>query len=316
MTLWLTEQDVVPLATLDLALEAVEEAFLAQAAGRATVRPRDRTRIPGGTLHVMQAGWAERGYLGFKAYTSFGGGAHSLVHLFSARTGELLCLMEADHLGRVRTGAASGVATRHMARPEASRIGIIGTGRQADTQLLAVARVREAGEIRAYSRSEDGRQAFRQRMAEAGLEVRPVAEARQAVQGMEVVITITTSRQPVLLGEWLSPGVHVNAAGSNALIRRELDDEAVRRADRIVVDHLETARREAGDLLPAVEKAILPWERVRELCQVVAGEYPGRASEEEITLFKSHGVALEDLALAAAVYEAALRGGVGRPLQR
>lgn len=315
MAIFLSEADVGRLATIDLALESVEAAFKALFSGQASSRPRDRTRVRGGSMHVMQSGWAERGYLGLKAYTSFGGGARSFHYfLYSAETGQLLAILEADRLGQVRTGAASGVATRYMARPEASRIGILGTGWQADSQLLAVARVRAPGVIRAYSRSAANREAFAKRMAEMGLEVEAAGEPRQAVEGMDVVLTITTSREPVLVGEWLQPGMHVNAAGSNALIRREVDDEVLKRVDRIVVDHLETAQREAGDLLPGIEKAYFTWEAIHELREVVGGGYPGRASADEITLFKSHGLAIEDLALAAAVFERAVAENVGQPL--
>lgn len=314
MTLYVTEDEVGRLVDIDVALQAVEAGFQALASGRATSRPRDRTRMPGGTLHMMQAGWQARGYLGYKAYTTFRGGGRFLFLLHDARDGGLLAIIEARLLSQLRTGAASGVATRHMARADAARIGIIGAGHQAEAQLLAVARVRQPAAIHAYSRRPEGRQAFVRRMGGHGLEVRAVESARQAVEGMDVVITITDSRQPVFEGQWLAPGAHVNAAGSNALIRRELDDAALQRFDRIVVDHLETAHREAGDLVPGIERAYFAWEAVRELGDVVAGHYPGRISDQELTLFKSHGLAIEDLALGAEIYERARAGGLGREL--
>lgn len=310
MPRYLTEADVTALLRMPDALAAVEEAFRQQASGDAVNHPRARTRLGGASLQVMSGGLRRSGVLGLKAYTATRGGARFLVHLYDDR-GTLLALIEADRLGQMRTGAASGVATRHLARPDARAVGIIGTGWQARSQLAAVCAVRPITTVRAYGRDPDRRAAFAREMRDAlGVEVAPVATAAEAVRGADVVVAITSSRTPVLLGEWLAPGTHVNAAGGNALDRQELDVEAVRRADLVVVDDLAQARLEAGDLAAAAEAGAFEWDRAVELGRVVAG-HARRPHERAITLFESQGIAIEDVAAAKVVYERAVAAGVG-----
>lgn len=316
MALYLTEEDVGRLLTMDMALEAVEEGFRLQAQGKATNRPRGRLRLPGGFFHLMAAAAPGLGVMGLKAYASLGGpGPRFFVHLSSSETGELLALMEASRLGQVRTGAASGVATKYMARQDAAVVGVIGAGYQAETQLEAVCKVRPIREARVFSRTPERRQAFARRMSERlALDVKAVEDAEACVRGADIIVTITNSTSPVLLGRWLEAGVHVNAAGANHWLCRELDDEAVGRADLIVADDVEQAKIEAGALMYAVERGTITWAQVRELWQVVSRELPGRRSQSDVTLFKSLGVALEDVTTAYYVYRRALEEGVGRPL--
>jgi ornithine cyclodeaminase/alanine dehydrogenase-like protein (mu-crystallin family) len=314
--LYLTESDVERLLTMQMALDAVEAAFHRQAVGQVRNNPRQRLPVPAGAmLHYMAASDAGLGYFGMKIYSSSRSGVQFMVPLYQADTGALVSLLEADHLGCVRTGAASGVATKHIARPDASRVGIIGSGHQASAQLLAVSVVRKLSGACVYSPTREHREAFAGSMeAQLPLAVRPVETAEEAVRESDIVITITSSREPVVRGAWLAPGTHINAAGVNSSRRRELDEEAVSRCDRVVVDSLEQSKQEAGDLIAAFHQRSERWEQVRTLAEVVGGEYPGRESPDEITLFKSNGVALEDVSVAALVYERALAEGVGRRL--
>ncbi|MBI4392081.1 MAG: ornithine cyclodeaminase family protein, partial [candidate division NC10 bacterium] len=303
------------LLTMAEALEAVEEAFRQHGQGSAVNRPRARVRVPQGILHVMAAGLPPEGVLGFKAYTAFGGTVRFHVHLYSAEDGRLLAIMEADRLGRIRTGAASGVATRYLARPGASVVGIFGTGWQAGSQLQAICAVREVREIRAYGRDAARRVAFCREM-EAALQVpvRPAPEPRAVVEGADIVTTMTTAKAPVFDGRWLEEGTHLNAAGSNFPQKQEIDKAAVTAARRIVVDSKEQAQIECGDLIAPISRGLLSWDQVHELGEVVAGKIPGRERPEDITLFESQGLALEDMAVAAVVYRKALREKVGREL--
>lgn len=230
--------------------------------------------------------------------------------LFDVESGALVALIEADMLGRLRTGAATGLATRYLARPDARRVGIYGAGRQAATQLMAVCAIRDIAEARVYSPTRERREAFARRMVETlGIPVHAVDRPEAVAEEADILITITSAREPVLRGAWLRPGVHINAAGSNAWIRRELDEEAIVRADLIVIDSRDQGKGEAGDLLEPLERGRLQWERIHELKDVVAGRVQ-RTHPDQITLFKSLGIALEDVAVAALVYERArARGG-------
>ena len=315
MALLLHESDVERYLPMADAVAAVEAAFRHLGSGAAQNIPRARTRLPNGQMHVMAAADPALGYLGLKAYTTIGGRARFVVLLFSTQTGELLAVMEADTLGQRRTGAASGVATRYMARTDAQIVGVYGTGWQARSQVAAIAAVRDIRQIRAYSRSAERRAAFVRDISEGlAIDVVAVDQPHLAAEGADILVTITSAREPVLRGEWLTPGVHINAAGSNALVRRELDDAAVQRCDRIVADAVDQARVEAGDLLPLIERGALHWGQVYGLGEVVAGSYPGRVGEQEITLFKSLGLAVEDIAAAGVVYERAVADGAGQQI--
>ncbi|HYN89884.1 MAG TPA: ornithine cyclodeaminase family protein [Ardenticatenaceae bacterium] len=316
MALFLNEADVTRLADVRMALEAVELAFREQGSGQAVNEPRRRVRQPNGTLHFMAGALTQMGYWGFKAYTTTREGARFLVNLYDAASGRLLALIEANRLGQLRTGAASGVATRYCARPDAGRLGLFGSGFQAETQLEAIAAVRDLREVRVYSRTPEHRQEFAETMSRRlGLTVAPVESARAVVEDCDIVTTITSAREPLFDGRWLAPGTHVNAAGGNALTRAEVDTATIARASRIFVDDKEQARIESGELLQAAERNVLNWQRVRELGDVVAGVVPGRGTPDEITLFASHGIALWDIALAARVYEAARVARVGQEVQ-
>ncbi|HZR97564.1 MAG TPA: ornithine cyclodeaminase family protein [Chloroflexota bacterium] len=315
MTLVLREADVRRVLTVPDCVTWLEEAFRAYAAGQARNIPRARVKHPGGTLHVLPAADLAADAIGLKAYTSGRGGTRFGVLLYRASTGELLALLESDYLGQVRTGAASGVATKYLAREDARRLGVYGSGRQAASQVAAVAAMRKLEAITVWSRDPERRARFAEQLTqELGVPARPASAPEEAARGQDVVVTITTARDPVLRGEWLEPGVHVNAAGSNSLLRRELDDEAVQRANLIVVDSRQQARIECGDLLSPAERGIVEWDQLVELADVVAGTGRRRTSRDEITLFESQGLGLEDVATAMRVYERARAESIGQDL--
>ena len=313
--LLLTEKEVQELFPMDRALECVTASFLAQHTGRAINRSRERIFLPEVSLHYMAASYADEKLLGMKIYTVSGAALRFLVLLYDGEGGKLLALLEADHLGRIRTGAASGVATCYMARPDAEHVGVIGTGRQARTQLQAVAQVRRLKAARAYGRDAARREAFAGEMTQAlSIPVEAVDTAESAARFGDIVITATSSRDPVLNGAWLRPGAHVNAIGANMLNRRELDDRTLARAATIAVDSIEQAREEAGDLVQGLHAIRGGWEGVVELHEVIGGTRRGRNSEDEITVFKSSGIALWDVIAAASVYREALRKGRGHEI--
>ncbi len=311
----LREADVAQLVDLQDALQAVEESFLEQCNGAGVNEPRRRVRQENGVLHMMGGALVGRGYWGFKAYTTTRQGARFTINLYHAETGALLALLEAGYLGKLRTGAASGIATKFLARKSARRLAIFGSGYQAETQLAAIAAVQDLESVRVFSRSKERRASFSQRMsAQLDLPVEPAAAPEEAIEGAEIIVTITSAAQPVFPGALLTPGTHINAAGSNSAARTELDRETIARADRIYTDDVIQARIESGDLIVAYERNALNWGSVRPLADVVGGRDPGRQSSDEITLFESHGIALWDIALAAEVYERAVERGTGESL--
>ena len=303
-------REALPMAE---AIRAVEAAFAALGAGRAENRPRERLRLPGGRfpariLHTMTATIPDLGLSGLKAYTSGRDGARFSFLLFDQASGALAAVMEADLLGRIRTGAATGVAAAHLAPAPAATAGLLGCGAQAGPQLEALAAVRPLERAEVFCRDPERRRRFADEMAaRIALEVVPAGSAEAAVRGKDLVVTITSSREPVLCGEWVEPAAFVAAAGSNARSRRELDSRTVLGRGRIVVDDPEQAKRECGDLLPLVAAGQLEWERVESLASVVAGgaRPPASGPAPAGALFESQGVALEDLAVAAVVYRRA-----------
>lgn len=313
MALYLTERDVEHLLTMPEAVTALEETFRRQADGEVINQTRRRLHLPAGTFHTMVAADLGLNTFGMKAYTAFAPKTRFLVLLYNAENGDLLALIEADRLGQMRTGAASGVATQYLARQDRPlRVGIFGAGWQAHSQLPAMCAVRSVQSILVYSRNENHRAAFSAEMTEhLGVPVSPVDRPEAAAEGMDMVITATTAREPVLRGEWLAPGTHVNVVGGNLLSRREVDEETIRRSSVVAVDSIAQARLESGDLLIPYERRLFRWEQAVELSDIVAGRHPGRTDDRQITLFKSTGVALEDIAVATLVYKKALSAHIG-----
>ena len=317
MALFLNEQEVAQLLPMDECIEALARGFAHAGSGKVDNKARSRIRMPGGFFHFMAAADGEQGVFGYKAYPSFAGpgGSKMMVMLYNYESGELLACMEAGRMGQIRTGAASGLATRYMARCGASTVAVIGSGFQARTQLEAVCAVRTVKEARVFSRRQERRKDFAKRSGERlGVDVRPVDSAQECVEGADVVITITSARDPVIQGEWLAPGAHINAAGGNHWMRREIDEASVLRSEMIVVDDLEQAKIECGDLLWLEARGTFRWDMAHELRDVVAERVPGRSSQEGVTLFESMGVALEDIVAADLVYRKAREQGIGQEL--
>jgi ornithine cyclodeaminase/alanine dehydrogenase-like protein (mu-crystallin family) len=272
-------------------------------------RPRTRTRVDDGAFAVMSAADEELGLAGLKAYTALPGGTPFVVVLFDTEKAQLAAVIEADKMGQLRTGAASGVAAKHLAKPDAKTLGVIGCGWQAEGQ---VACIREAvptiESVVAYCRTEKSLEAFCKKVgAEAGESHRDPAE-------QDIVVTITSSKDPVLRGEWLQPGALVCAAGANQPKSRELDNAVLERAVFVCCDSLEQVKVEAGDLIETVERGVLDWLEVHELHEVVGGELAGRSSPDDIVLFKSTGLAAWDVAIGAKAIEKARKQKVGKRL--
>jgi ornithine cyclodeaminase/alanine dehydrogenase-like protein (mu-crystallin family) len=309
MPLYLRESDVSALLEPADAVDAIEECFRRMARGVVVVAPRRRLRLPDGALADMAASDLELGLAGGKLYAATPEGATFVVCLFDSETSELAAVIEADQLGRLRTGAASGVAARHLARSGAASLGILGCGHQAETQVACIrAAVPTLEQVVAYCRTPERLESFCERVgAEPG-------ESHRDAGSQDVVVTITSSRDPVLRGEWLRPGALVCAAGANRVSSRELDNAVLERASFVCCDSLEQARLESGDLVEPVAAGVLDWLEVHELHEVVSGELAGRQSDADIVLFKSNGLAAWDVALGAEALRRARERGIGQEL--
>ena len=312
MALFLAEGDVDRLLTMPLALTAVEAVHRDLSSGQACDVPRQRTRLPQTTLHILQGAVPRLDTIGYKAYTSNRTGVRFLVYLYAASSGRLRAVIEADRLGMTRTAAASGVATNWLASPDAQVAGVFGAGWQAEGHIEALAAVRSLQRVKVYARRAERLAMFCTKMSERlGLAVVPAASPEDAVRGSDIVSTVTSAASPLFDAEWLSPGTHVNGAGSNSLVRRELGEDVVKRCSPIVVDSVPTALREAGDLLPSMEKGRLHARQLIELGDVISGRQPGRSAPDQVTLFESQGMAVQDLAVAAQIEALARERGLG-----
>jgi len=316
MTLHINESEVRQLLTMPMAIEAVEDVSRKQAAGTVIVHPRRRFELPGGGFfHYMAAMDTASGFIAMKQYTFVKGKLCFLVPLYSIATGELLALIEADFLGQQRTGAASGVATKYLSTKGARSAAIIGTGGQAKTQLEAINSVRLLESAYIYGRDVQRRNKFCEEMSERlSINVFPMESASAAVRTAEIVSTATTSSHPVLTGEDLPGGIHINAIGANHAHKQELDAGAIAKANVIFVDSLAQSKQEAGDLIIPFQQLPQRWNDVHELSELVAGKVPGRTTDLQITLFKSNGIAAWDLAVAEKVFALAQQNHLGREL--
>jgi ornithine cyclodeaminase/alanine dehydrogenase-like protein (mu-crystallin family) len=300
VTLHLSEQDVARLLTPADAVATIEACFERMARGVVHNKPRYRLPLEHGSLAVMAASDLELGYAGAKVYAAFGAGARFEVLLFRADEPELVAVVDADTLGQLRTGAASGVAAKHLAKAGARTLGVIGCGWQAETQVACIRAALPAVERTvAYCRTREKLESFCERFdCEPG-------ESNSDAAACDVVVTVTGSRDPVLRGEWLHPGALVCAVGANDGRRRELDNVVLERAAFVCCDSVEDARLESADLIEPVQAGALDWLEIHELQQIVAGEVSGRQSDDDVVVFKSNGLAAWDVAVAARVVELA-----------
>ena len=316
MALFLRDEEVNQSVTMEDMLEAIEEMQRRFGQGEVTNLARRKIIAPGGMLSVMGGGLFYDGILGVKTYTVVHGKYSFQVSVYDANTGELMCYTQANRLGQLRTGATTGVAVKHLSRSNAATVGIIGTGYQAPTQLEAVCQVRNVQKIRAFSRTPEGREAFAETMTDSlGISVEPVNSGEAAVAGSDIVICIAAAQEPVLQGEWLSPGATVIGAGPTSWRVREVDDATFARADKIFVDSAEQAPVEAGDMASAVDRGILQWSRLQELRQVVAGAVTGRDNPEQIIYAKLMGTGVADVAAAKLAYDRAKSKSLGLEME-
>lgn len=313
--LYLSEADVRELLDMDMALAAVEGAFQHLATGRAQNVPRARVRGERIMLHSMSASADYLGLVGWKCYTTTPHGMRFLVGLYASHTGELLALIEADYLGQLRTGAASGVATSILARPDSRVVGLFGAGAQARTQLQAICQVRRIEHVEVYSRRPERAQLFAEEMGEL-CRTRIVCQRspHDVAAEKDIVICATTAQTPLFDGGVLTAGTHLNVIGSNHLTKAEVDVTTIQRSDTIVCDSVAQCRLEAGDFVEALGAGAVAWENMHELADVLSGRAPGRATAEQITLFKSVGLAIEDVALGGRLLELARERQLGQPL--
>jgi alanine dehydrogenase len=297
--LYITEQDVVRVLDMPRAITLMREAFAGLANGRVANHPRRRLILPtGSVLHYMAAG--NQDYFGAKVYSSNPKtGAHFLFLLYRSDDAMPLAIIEANYLGQIRTGAASGFATDLLARQDAQVLGVIGSGFQAETQVAAIAAVRRLKEIRVWSRKPDRRETFAAKLRERGFAGAVVGDSAEAVvRNADILVTATNAKDPVFDADWVAPGTHINATGSNQAKRRELPPEILSRAALIAVDSKEQAEMESGDLLLARAEGLWNGENLVELHEVTGRPDPGA-----ITIFKSNGLAIEDVVTAGWVWE-------------
>ncbi len=301
--LQISERQVLDLLPMGECVKRMQDCFAALGRGEAQNLPRRRLFVPTGTvMHQLAGAWG--GYLGTKIYATNVklGAMYFHVLLYNAETAEPLALIEANHLGQIRTGAASGAATALLAPREIEKVALIGSGFQAWTQLEAVLAVRKPRRVSIFSRKIEKRRSFADKASQAfGVEAAAASSAEECVRGAQIVITATYAKDPVLESEWVESGSHVNASGSNQASRREIPTELVRRAELIAVDSLEQAKTEAGDLLLAVPESEwggLPLVEFGSIAKAAAYTRPAG-----ITIFESLGLGVEDVAAAALVYE-------------
>lgn len=309
MSIYLTESDVAELLAPADAVAAVEECFLRMARGAVEIRPRTRMRVDDGVFAVMAATDQELRRAGVKTYTWLSAGTPFIVVLFDLERARLAGVIEADKLGQLRTGGASGVAAKYLAKSNVRTLGVIGCGWQAESQVACIrAACPTIEQVIAYCRTEARLEAFcRDVGAEPGETHRDPAE-------QDIVVTVTTSKDPVLRGEWLEPGALVCAVGANEPRARELDNAVLERATFVCCDSREQSKEESGDLIEPVQQGLLDWLEVHELHEVVAGEISGRQSDEDIVVFKSNGIAAWDVAIGEAAVARARERGAGREL--
>lgn len=313
--LFLSEEDVRELMDMETSIQVVEEAFRHLADETARNVPRVRAVAPGIVLHNMSAAADYLGLVGWKAYTTTKRNALFHTAVYDSSTGEMRALIEADYLGQLRTGAASGVATEYMARPDSKVVGIFGSGKQARSQLKAVCTVRRIEHVAVYSPNAERREQFAEEMSEyCATKVVPVGTPEDAAAEKDIVITASGSKTPVFDGRVLDEGTHLNVIGSNWMHKAEIDSVTVQRCDHIVCDSIEACRNEAGDFRGPIRDGITDWRLMRELSDVVTGRQTGRAVPEDVTLFKSVGLAIEDVALAAKIIDLARENGLGKDL--
>jgi ornithine cyclodeaminase/alanine dehydrogenase-like protein (mu-crystallin family) len=314
MTIYLSNDDVRSLLTYEDCVKVIDDLFRHEAEGNAENFPTTSLNLPKGFHRTKVGGAYGFGAYGLKTYGRVPGpvGVRYLVLLYSTKDGSFEAIMDAKDLGEIRTASVSAVGANHMARKNATKIGIIGTGREARGQIAAMKSVRDIKQVKCWSRTAENRASFAKDIKEwHGIETIACETAKDAVEDADIIITVSGADEPVLFGEWLKPGQHICAIGATSLFRRELDLEAVKRADLIAVENLEQSMAECGELIYAAHNRALKWKSVREMHDIVSGRVKGRPSEDAITIVDTIGVGAEDVAVAAHVLQKARERGVG-----
>ncbi len=313
MTLFITERDVEQMLSIRAAIPVMDEVFRMAGEGRAENPPRYRMPMKKGFMQFGPAALHAKQVAGFKLWANFGSPLRQVWDfLYSMETGELLAVIQAHSISKFRTAAVTAVAVKHLSPPEASVVGMYGSGRQAEAQLQAVCAVRNIRSAQVYSRTRENLEAFCRRMADQlKIEVIAAAEPRQVPRNADIVVTMTKSETPVLFGDWITRPCLVVGAGANHWYEREIDEKLVERAQLVVVDEKEHSKVEGGDLLWAIAHGLLRWDQVWNLGDVIVGRAPVPDFKEGTILFESHGLAIEDVAIAAKAYELARAQGLG-----
>ena len=322
MALILTEREVAEVLSMKEAVRLLEASFRLHAEGKTQVAPRLVMPLTGvaGNFRIMAAVIPDIGGFGLKTLTGTPGKrapeeTYFAILYFDTETGALRAVMPGTHITGTRTGAASGVATRYLAREDAASLGLIGAGFQGRNQVAAVREVRDITTVRVYDLFPEAAASYAAALSAEGLDAQPVGSAEAAVRGLDVVCAATTTKEPVILADWLEPGMHVNSVGANAPVKREVEAAAFSRC-RVVLDFRDQVLGEAGDLMAAIRDGDFRADQLHaELGDVVVGRVAGRSSPDDITLFKSVGVAIEDVACAAFVYEEAGKRGLGQTMR-
>lgn len=318
MVLFLSSQEIEPLLSMKDYIETIESAYQQMGQGGTTMLPRiklDTSRKPG-FLKILPASFSELEVAGIHAYTVSGIGTFTkVIFLFNTNTGDLQAVIESDRIGWLVPGALSAVATKYLAKKGAKVMAIFGSGRQAKSQLPAVALVRDLELIKVYSPQKKHRDQYCEEMRNLlNLNVLPVDSPEEAVKGSEIISTTSNSSTPVFDGNLIEQGTHINAIGAHDPDRRELDSVSVQRS-KLVADSKDRVLKEEGEvLIPIKEGLIKPDHIYGELGEVIAGKKQGRKDEKEITLFLSGGIGIEYVAIAARIYQLALKEKIGQEL--
>jgi ornithine cyclodeaminase/alanine dehydrogenase-like protein (mu-crystallin family) len=315
--LFLKNKPVSEILSVAEMIEAIEEALKEMALGRGFELPRRRIHHPNRMIFGLLPG-SVRGAMGAYLQTDLDRRIHhETIILYSVETGEPLMLFQDCAINESRTGAAGGIGAKHLALPDAATAGVIGSAVHAEAQLRALASVRKLNDVKVFSPTAAHRSAFAERMTrELGIPVHPAASAKEAIEGRQIIITATSSKQPVLEGNWLEPGVHITsiANGDKTRVRQELDERTLRRCDRIFLTSKETVCANESDIFRAVRDGIITWERIDEISSLLLGRVPGRTDPKEITLFKLQGTGLMDVALGLAAYDKIKDSGLAQKL--
>lgn len=312
---YLDNDEVRRIVSIDEARQVINDLFRHEADGGAENHPTTELTIPNGFFRIKAGVVNGFNSFGFKAYGGIQRAGRYLVFVYNLETGVFEGLVEARALTEIRTGAVSAVGTQYMARPESETIGMIGSGREARAQAAALCAVRPIRSIKVWSRGQEHRETYAREMSERlGINVTASNSAETCVRDTDIVVTITSARDPIVAGAWLRPGTFICAVGATTPERRELDGDAVDRASRVVVEHLPQAQAECGEIRDAVQRGALSWDRVIELKDIVAGRVPGRQTSDEINLFDTIGVGTEDIAIAAYAIKKARKEGAGREI--